>query len=282
MHPTLGLCSWSLHPESVDQLVDRVKACGLSSIQLALTPIAELQEGWEERRTIDALDAAGITVLSGMLATIGEDYSTLDTIRETGGVRSDGHWADNLERARRVADVAHRMNLRLVTFHAGFLPHDRTDHLHRVMIERLGQIGELFHDRGIMVAFETGQESAPTLVEVLRELDADGAGRVGVNFDPANMILYGMGDPIESLRLLAPWVKQVHVKDAVPTTAPGTWGREVAVGTGAVDWKAFFAFLSRSLPSVNAVMEREAGEKRVDDIRAAAALVRSLYTGVQG
>lgn len=272
MPPTLGLCSWSLHPATVEELVDRVRACGLSAVQLALTPIAEGQ--WDEKQTIDTLKAAGIQVLSGMLATIGEDYTTLETIRQTGGVRPDKHWAANLERARKVADVAHRMNLKLVTFHAGFLPHNRADPLYAIMIDRLRQMGTVFAKRGITVAFETGQESAPTLVEVMRELDA---GHMGVNFDPANMILYGMGDPIESLRLLAPWVKQVHVKDAIATAVPGTWGRETAVGSGSVEWQRFFTFLRQTLPNINAVIEREAGETRIDDIKAAASLVRSLW-----
>ncbi|HZW05503.1 MAG TPA: sugar phosphate isomerase/epimerase family protein [Phycisphaerales bacterium] len=279
--PTLGLCSWSLHPSSVDELVERVRATGLTAVQLALTPIAEGQAGWDERRTVEALRGAGIKVLSGMLATIGEDYSTLESIQRTGGVRPDGHWTANLERAEKVAAVAQRLGLRLVTFHGGFLPHDPADISRRVMLDRLREIGAVFAERGVTVAFETGQESAATLVGVMRELDA-GPVRMGVNFDPANMILYGMGDPIDALRLLAPWVKQVHVKDALPTATPGTWGRETPVGQGAVDWRAFFSLIERLLPHVDAVIEREAGEKRVDDIKGAANLVRSLYGGVRG
>jgi sugar phosphate isomerase/epimerase len=91
-----------------------------------------------------------------------------------------------------------------------------------------------------------------------------------------------MGEPVSSLEALAPWVKQVHIKDAVATGTPGTWGRETPVGGGAVDWRAFFSFLNQSLPAVDAIIEREAGEKRVDDIKAAASLVRSLRTGVKG
>jgi len=263
----------------VRELIDRVRATGLSSVQLALTPIAERQPGWDESETVAALKSAGITVLSGMLATIGEDYSTLETIRQTGGVRPDRHWNANLERARQVAAVARRMGLELVTFHAGFLPHDRQDPLHGVMIDRLRRVGGVFADQGVAVAFETGQESAPTLVEVMRELNAP---NMGVNFDPANMILYGMGDPIESLRALAPWVKQVHIKDALPTAEPGTWGREVAVGTGAVDWRTFLPLVAGIRGGTDVVIEREAGEKRIEDIKAAAALVRSLYPGLKG
>ena len=146
--PTLGLCSWSLHPANASDLIQRVKATGISAVQLALTPIAEQQPGWDEHETLSALNAAGITVLSGMLATVGEDYTTLNTIRETGGVRPDKHWPANLTRATLVADLAHRMNLRLVTFHAGFLPHDRKDPLYPVMIDRLRQIGSVFSQAG--------------------------------------------------------------------------------------------------------------------------------------
>ncbi|MFT3684670.1 MAG: sugar phosphate isomerase/epimerase family protein [Phycisphaerales bacterium] len=280
--PSLGVCSWSLHPANVHELIDRVRATGLTSIQLALTPIAERQPGWDEAETVAALDAAGITVLSGMLATIGEDYSTLETIRQTGGVRPDQHWEANLARATKVADTAKRLGIKLVTFHAGFLPHDHADPLHAVMINRLRTIGRVFGDHGIAVAFETGQESADTLVEVMRELDEGTKDpHMGVNFDPANMILYGMGDPIRSLELLAPWVLQVHIKDAQPTTIPGTWGTEMPVGRGRVYWGGFFKVLNSKLPNVDTVIEREAGEKRVEDINAAAATVLAMRPSVK-
>src|SRR6185369_16319577 len=106
---------------------------------------------------------------------------------------------------------------------------------------------------------ETGQEKAPTLLGVLSELDCP---NVGVNFDPANMILYGKGDPVESLRLLASHVRQIHVKDAFPTLKPGTWGREVPAGQGAVDWDAFFEAALALPRQVHFVIEREAGQDR--------------------
>lgn len=281
--PTLGVCSWSLHPANVGELVERVKATGLHAIQLALTPIAEGRPGWNERETVAALKDAGITVISGMLATVDEDYSTLETIRQTGGVRPDEHWHANLVRATSVADCATRLDIRLVTFHAGFLPHEKSDPLHGVMIDRLRTIGRIFGDRGVAVAFETGQESADTLAEVLKELDEDtrNGPPIGVNFDPANMILYGMGDPVRSLESLAPWVLQVHIKDAQPAKVPGTWGTETPVGKGRVYWGGFFKVLNSKLPDVDTVIEREAGEKRIDDINEAAAMVLALRPSVK-
>jgi sugar phosphate isomerase/epimerase len=100
---------------------------------------------------------------------------------------------------------------------------------------------------------------------------------VGVNFDPANMILYGMGDPVAALRDLAPCIVQIHIKDALPTSVPGTWGREVTAGTGAVAWDAFFAQVGKLPSPVDMVVEREAGAAREGDAAVAAALVQRAF-----
>ena len=261
----LGVCSWSLQPRSPDDLVAKVRACGLDAVQLALTPLAADERALEA--TLGALRGAGIEVRSGMLATAGEDYASLESIRRTGGVRPDARWAENLARARSVADVAARAGIGLVSFHAGFLPEERGSQERATMIGRLREIADLFAAQDVRIALETGQERAEVLLEVLAELDRPSCG---VNFDPANMILYGMGDPIAALAALAPRVLQVHVKDARRTKIPGTWGEEVPVGTGEVDWAAFARVLAENCPRVDRMIEREAGSDRVGDIRAAA------------
>jgi sugar phosphate isomerase/epimerase len=267
--PRLAACSWSLRTASPDALADALERCGLRAVQLALVPCVEDPAAWG--RAIDRLRERGIATVSGMLATVGEDYTTLESIERTGGVRPAEHWARNQELARAVAGVAADHGVPLVTFHAGFLPHDRAHPERAALVGRLRTMADIFAARGVRVAFETGQERAETLLEALAEIDHPG---VGVNFDPANMILYGMGDPVASIRALAPHVVQVHVKDAVPTAVPGTWGREAVAGSGAVDWPAFLAAV-RALPrEVDLVIEREAGPTREADIRAAAALVR--------
>jgi L-ribulose-5-phosphate 3-epimerase len=266
----LGVCSWSLQASSPADLCGKVAQTGLSACQLALDPLLEGQ--WGEIETINTLHAAGVEILSGMIGFKGEDYSTLETIKHTGGVRLDAHWEYNRNHAKHAAAMAQRLGLKLVTFHAGFIPHEACRE-RTLMIERLREVCDRFDDRGVRVGFETGQESAHTLLDALNELKRP---QVGVNFDPANMILYAMGDPIAALRELSPRVVQVHIKDALKTTTPGQWGSEVASGTGQVDWKAFFGVLSERGLSVNRLIEREAGESRVADIRTAAALVGRL------
>ena len=266
--PRLGVCSWSLRPENSRDLVAKVKRTGTGAVQLALTPIVERPGDFADAPA--RLRDAGIAILSGMLETVGEDYSTIARIAATGGVRPDATWPATRARAAEVARVAGELALPLVSFHAGFLPHERADPERRSMLGRLRELIDLFAGRGVAVAFETGQEPAATLAEGLVELDRPS---VGVNFDPANMILYGAGDPVAAMGRLAPWVRQVHVKDALPSGRPGEWGREVPAGEGAVDWKAFLAAV-RALPRrVDLVIEREAGDRREDDVRTAAVLL---------
>lgn len=269
MNRIIAVCSWSLRPEGPADLLQAVERVGLRSVQLALSPLVLQPARWQG--VAEMLRGAGLRIVSGMMAFESEDYATPATIRATGGVRPDAAWPDNLAHARQVAEVAAETGLDLVTFHAGFLPHDPADPERSRLIDRLRRIAAIFAGHGVRLGLETGQERAETLASVLDELDRP---EVGVNFDPANMILYGMGDPIEALRRLAPRVVQLHVKDALPPAEPGAWGREVPVPTGAVDWREFLACADAIEPPVACVIEREAGETRDADVRAAAAMLR--------
>ena len=266
---SLGVCSWSLQPESPADLVSRVQETGLSRVQLALTPVVSDRERWST--VLEVLSEANLSVISGMMAPVGEDYSTLETIARTGGIRPDMTWAANEAMARAMAVVAGKAGIGLVTLHAGFLPHDREDAERGRMVDRLQLMAGIFADQGVSLAFETGQESADTLLEVLSDIDRE---TVGVNFDPANMILYAMGDPVEAVKKLAPHIMQIHIKDAVPAETPGAWGSEVPAGTGAVDWDAFFVAVESVPRQVDAIIEREAGDARIEDVRTAIELVR--------
>ena len=85
------------------------------------------------------------------------------------------------------------------------------------------------------------------------------------------------GDPIAAIRVLAPWIQQCHIKDARPATTVGTWGEEVVVGTGKVDWPHFFTELRTIQFPGWLCIEREAGTRRVPDIIAARKLVEAAH-----
>lgn len=260
----LAVCSWSLQPASPEDLLIKLRATGINRVQLALDPLRDNPKVWGQ--TARLLRQQGVGIVSGMFSCAGEDYSTLESIRRTGGIAPDSTWELNRRNIKATAELARVLGLQLVTFHAGFIAHEASDPTLAGLLARLNELADFFAAGDIALGLETGQETAPVLAQVLRKLNRP---NVGVNFDPANMILYNQGDPIAALQVLAPWIRQVHIKDAIRTATPGVWGAEVTAGTGEVDWRAFFVALEEAGFTGNLVIEREAGNERVADIRAA-------------
>lgn len=268
----LAVCSWSLEPSSADDLLDKLARIGIGRTQIALDPIRTNEGGaWTDFGA--RAKAREVTLVSGAIWMKGEDYTTPESIQRTGGVVPDGTWPENWTNIRTDADLAAELGLKLVTFHAGFLPHEKEDPAFGKLRDRIRKIADVFQARGIVLGLETGQETADTLAAFLRELDHPS---VGVNLDPANLLLYDKGDPVAAVRTLEPWLRQCHLKDGVRPSVPGQWGEEVVLGTGQVDWKAFFEALAAARFVGDLCIEREAGTQRVADIRAARAYVERL------
>jgi sugar phosphate isomerase/epimerase len=202
--------------------------------------------------------ASGIQFTGAMLGFPGEDYTTPQTIKETGGFGKPEWRQERFERLRWALDRTKALGLTDLMFHAGFLPEpgdpDRSE-----MLDVLAQAGQLAAEQGITLAFETGQESAELLRLTLDDLRSP---NIKVNFDPANMILYDMGDPIRAIEILGPDIRSVHVKDAIRPETPGTWGQEVPLGMGEVDIRRFVRALKDVGYNGPLVVEREVGSQR--------------------
>src|SRR5688572_225050 len=110
----LAVCSWSLQPETPEQLLGHLKTIGIPRVQLALDPLRADPKVWG--KTPDLFRQNGIEIVSGMLATVGEDYTTMESIQRTGGIVPDATWDENQRNIRRVAEIAAQLRLPLVTF----------------------------------------------------------------------------------------------------------------------------------------------------------------------
>lgn len=276
--PRVGVCSWSLRPKSALHLAELAKGLGVAGVQLALDPIR--LKKWKLDDTRKALADAGLVIFSGMWMPEGEDYSTLDTIRRTGGITPSWTWDANVKAATANAAIARELGLGLVTFHAGVVP--EKEPARRVFVDRLHRIARIFAQQGVHVALETGQETWKSMSALLADLDAMDRQfgvetNVGVNFDPANMLLYGMGDSMEAMRHLLPRIVQSHVKDAKVATKRGTWGTEMPAGEGEVDWRGYFELIDQATTPVNVMIERESGNARMEDARAAVNVIDRLW-----
>jgi len=206
------------------------------------------------------------TISATMIDFPQEDYTTLDSIKLTGGVGPDEYWEQNQELFLGAADVTVKLGVKYLSMHAGFIDESDVTYAEK-FYERIISLADAASEKNIMLLLETGQETAEELQRFLKELDHPA---IGVNFDPANMILYDKGNPIEAVKVLAPWVKHIHVKDANQTTKPGTWGAEVPWGDGQVQSEAFLKTLEEIKFDGTLAIEREAGDNRFGDVKLAA------------
>jgi sugar phosphate isomerase/epimerase len=263
----LGVCSWSVRPANMQELVSALRQLELSHLQLALGPLLFLDDK-RKYEELGHLRASHLKITAGMIAFPGEDYSTIARIRATGGVIPDESWPVRKQLAIQAGKLAQELGLSLLTGHAGFIPPSNHAQYSKAL-ERVGEIGHALKEMNVALALETGQESASELLQFLNDLPGS---NVGVNFDPGNMILYGSGDPIEAIRILSRHIRHVHVKDAVASAKPGLeWGKEVPVGTGQLNLEQFILALKDIAYTGPLVIEREAGPNRMNDIRTAVA-----------
>ena len=262
----IGVCSWSWQLPMRDVAAQMDKA-GVKGIHLALGPFIA-----PDKRHGSAEDAAALQfvkdkiakgewkLMCTMIGTIGEDYSTLETIRKTGGIVPDATWEGNKKIVTAGAKLTKELGCTYMSTHAGCL--DESDKVALAKyVARVSWMRDECKKYGVTLILESGQETAADLAKFMAMVPG-----IGINFDPANMILYAKGKPMQALKTLYPWIKQVHIKDACETKVPGTWGTEVAWGTGEVGGEAFLAELEKLGYKGNYVVEREAGNDRPGDI----------------
>ncbi len=252
----LGVCSWSLQVTSIPELNKLLAELGVNATQIACGD--PHHAAWEEGDEMPSAALAADFIMTGaMLGFPGEDYTTPQTIKATGGFGPVHLRSARMETLKWALDRTKSLGLSDLMLHAGFLP-DPNDPDRKPFLDTLALAGQLAEAQGITLAFETGQESAQLLRQTLDDLKAP---NLKVNFDPANMLLYDMGDPIQAVQILGPDIRSVHVKDARRPTTPGTWGEEVPLGEGEVDIPRYLKALQDVGYTGPLMVEREVGDQ---------------------
>jgi sugar phosphate isomerase/epimerase len=269
----IGVCSWSLQVTSVAELQSLMGRLGVDVVHIACGDPHHAT--WNEG---DAMPAAardaGFQMTASMLGFPGEDYSTPQSIQRTGGFGPKELRPERLDQLRWALDRSRQLGVGVLTFHAGFIPNPN-DPDRRSFLDTLATVGDLATEAGIIAAFETGQETADLLRQTLDELACP---NLKVNFDPANVLLYDMGDPIRAVEILRPDIARVHAKDAKRPTKKGDWGQEVPLGQGEVDFPAFVNALKKVGYDGPLCIERELGDQkqRIADIAHGLSYLRSI------
>jgi sugar phosphate isomerase/epimerase len=179
-----------------------------------------------------------------------------------------------IARVRQTSDFARLCGIPAVQTHCGFIPEDPGDPLYQETVAAIRQVATHCKQNGQTFRCETGQETPITLLRTILDVALD---NVGVNFDPANLILYGKADPVEALDVLGRYVLGVHAKDGLYPTDPKRLGREVPIGQGKVNFPRFIQRLKEVGYRGPLTIEREiSGPRQIEDIRAAKVYLEKL------
>jgi sugar phosphate isomerase/epimerase len=171
----------------------------------------------------------------------GESYADIPTVSRTVGLVPRETRAARTQEMKEIADFAKMLGCHCVALHLGFVPHDESDPLYAEVIAVARDICDHCRANGQALHLETGQETADGLLKFIQDVQRD---NLFINFDPANMILYGTGEPIEALRKVGRYVRSIHCKDGKWAKNPGQeWGQEVPLGDGDVNMERYLRTL---------------------------------------
>ncbi len=224
-----------------------------------------------------ALDDANFTVNTVFAAYTGESYADIPTVKNTVGFIPRATRREREQRTLNVSDFAAELGVPSIATHVGFVPEDDGDPDYIAVRELVRRICDHAEGHNQTFALETGQESAATLLDFIHDVNRS---NLGINFDPANMILYGTGDPIEALGILGQHVLSVHCKDGdwPPENVAGALGSEKALGQGAVGMDRFLRQLKHVGYKGPLTIERETEDapQRIRDLRMGVGLLQRL------
>jgi sugar phosphate isomerase/epimerase len=255
--------------------LDELKSLGVRCGQLGIPGDYALRG--EAAKWKRALEDKSFTVVTVFAAYDGESYADVPTVQRTVGFIPRATRAKREARTLEVSDFAAELRVPGIATHIGFVPESNRDEDYIAVMEMVRRVCDHAAKHGQTFALETGQEAAATLLDFLLEVNRE---NLRINFDPANMILYGTGDPIHALATLAQHVVTVHCKDGdwPPKDKPGALGTEKPLGQGAVGIDRFIDQLRKIGYQGPLTIEREVEnpEQRIRDIRAAIELLRKL------
>jgi sugar phosphate isomerase/epimerase len=264
--------------------LDVAQELGIPTVQIH-SPHAQTRNARSADAFLKRCAAAGITITCVFGGFEGESYADIETTARTVGLVPRETRAARLAEMTEISDFTKLLGCDTVGMHIGFVPVDRNGADYRDLVNCTRDLLDHAAGNGQKMHLETGQETADHLLEFIHDVARP---NLFINFDPANMILYGTGNPIEALRKVGKYVRSVHCKDAT-WAAEGVrgreWGREVALGTGDVGMETYLRTLLEIGYTGPLTIEREIAHDRVQqkaDIGVAVQLLTDLRRKILG
>jgi L-ribulose-5-phosphate 3-epimerase len=221
-----------------------------------------------------ALDQYGVEATAAVGGGPGPEVYDFYRGPETIGVIPRATREARIAQYQKVSDFAKKAGIPAVMGHCGFIPENPNEELYTEAVAAIRAVAQYCKNNGQSFRCETGQETPITLVRCLKDVGLD---NIGVNFDCANLILYGKANPVDAVDILGPYIQSMHAKDGLYPTDTHKLGQEVAIGEGKVDFPVLIGKLKKIGYTNPITIEREIrGEKQTADLLAAKAFLEKL------
>jgi sugar phosphate isomerase/epimerase len=238
---------------------------GIATCQLHVSGAFYNDEGAQKIRSLSAKTGIEITAIVG-LSTGPAAYDFYDgplTIGITPGIWQAAH----IKELAASAEFAAKLGVPRVCGHMGFIPENPGDPVYAASVTAARWLAGIFARHGVGLDFETGQETPITMLRTIQDINSP---NIGVNFDPANLLMYGKANPIDAMDILGPYIRGVHAKDGDYPSDPRKLGPEKPLGEGRVCFPKLIKKLFALGYDGPLTIEREIGgeEQRKDILKA--------------
>jgi len=256
--------------------LDVVRELGVPTIHLH-APHAETRTKENATRFLSKLAENQLRLTAVFGGFEGESYEDISTVERTVGLVPLETRVERLEEMKEISDFTQLLQCDVIALHLGFVPHSDSGSDYMGVVEITRELCDHASGNDQNLHLETGQETADGLLQFIADVDRD---NLFVNFDPANMILYGTGEPIDALKKIGGYVRSIHCKDANWSDEPGKqWGEETPLGRGQVNIELYLSTLKSIGYRGPLTIEREIPqepERQKNEIGQAVSLLSTL------
>lgn len=259
------------------QKFNELREVGFDACQLSYKPAEyDLRDAAIIRK---AADDAGIDISAQFAG-----YYDTDTIWNnrygylTAGLNIEAYRVSRVNYVKSAVRFAKEVGTTDVVIHAGYIPNNPFAPEYALMLTAVEMIASYAQSLDMNILFETGADSPVTLLRLIKDIGRD---NLYINLDPANLIMYGYGNPIDALYTFGKYVRNIHGKDGMPPTDPVNLGKEVPAGEGYVDFPKMFRMLKDLGYDRYIIIEREiSGPQQKKDILKAMNYFKKLYNEI--
>lgn len=257
----------------IDTAFSKFQSLGLNCCQLSVWDVENMFTPEKAQKAREAADKYGIEITALWAGWTGPSAWNFTEGPRVLGIVPEEYREMRVEQLIKAADFAEWLGVTDIITHAGFLPENPCDPNFLPVAEAIRKIALAYKEKGKWFLFETGQETPTTM---LRFIETVGTGNLGVNFDTANLIVYGKANSVDALEIIGKYVRNTHFKDGLYPSCGNELGIEVALGDGKANVPGIMAKLNALGYCGPYVIEREiSGDQQIADIAKAKALIEA-------